>query len=152
MSFGIGNLLAFGMMISGLARRHQVLDFLSLNKHWDPFYLFVIGGVMLGNFLMFNLFKTSGSIEDSPSGPITFRVLLGSSLFGMGLGITGLSPGSGLLVAPVYLPQVILFFIPFIIIGQLIIGAFDKTLGTGLHSKNYNIHVPHSIAKTLKMH
>jgi len=152
LSFSIGNLLSLGMMISGLARRHQVLDFLSLNERWNPFFLFVIAGVMLGNFLMFNLFRTSGSIEDSPSGSITPRMLVGCSLFGMGLGISGLSPASGLLVSPVYLPQVALFFLPFIVIGQFAIGAFDKSFRTGIHSKSFSAHVPQSVSKTLKMH
>jgi len=152
LSFGIGSLLSFGMMASGLARRHQVLDFLSLNERWNPFFLFVIGGVMLGNFLMFNLLKTSGSIEDSPSGVVTPRILVGCCLFGIGLGISGLSPGSGLLVSPVYLPQVALFFLPFVIIGQIAIGALDKGLGTGMHSKTFSSKITTPIAKTLKMH
>jgi len=151
-SFGIGSLLSLGMMVSGLARRHQVLDFLSLNGNWNPFFLFVVGGVMLGNSLMFNLFKTSSAIEGSPSGIISARMIAGCSLFGMGMGMSGLSLGSGLLVSPIYLPQIALFFLPFVIIGQLAIGAFDKSFGTGIHAKSFTAHVPTPVAKTLKMH
>jgi len=151
-AFGTGSLLSLGMLVSGLARRHQVLDFLSLNGSWNPFFLFVVGGVMLGNSVMFNLFKTSSEIEDSPSGFVSLRMLAGCSLFGMGLGMSGLSLGSGLLVAPIYLPQVALFFLPFIIIGQLAIGAFDKTFRTGASSKSIGTYVPSSVSKTLKMH
>lgn len=150
-SFGIGNLLALGMMVSGLARRHQVLDFLSLNERWNPFFLFVIAGVFIGNFLMLNFFGTSGEIEDSPSGVVTPRMLIGSSLFGIGLGMSGLTPGSGLLVSPVYVPQILLFFLPFIIIGQIAVGALDKTLGTGVHSKSFSSYVPTSFQKTVKI-
>jgi hypothetical protein len=150
-SFGIGSLLSLGMLVSGFARRHQVLDFLSLNGSWDPFFLFVVGGVMLGNFAMFNLFRTSSNIEDSSSGVVSARMIAGSALFGIGLGMSGLSLGSGLLVSPIYLPQIALFFLPFIVIGQLAIGAFDKSFGTGIHAKNFSAHVPTPIAKTLKM-
>jgi len=150
-SFGIGGLLSLGMMTSGLARRHQVLDFLSLNGNWDPFYLFVIGGVMLGNSVMFNIFKTSSYIEDSPSGNVSARMIAGCSLFGIGLGMSGLSLGSGLLVSPIYLPQIALFFLPFIVIGQLAIGAFDKSFGTGIYAKGFTVNVPTPVAKTLKM-
>jgi len=152
-SFGIGSLLSLGMLISGLARRHQVLDFLSLNESWNPFFLFVVGGVMLGNFLMFNFFKTSSDIEDISSGIVSARMIAGCSLFGIGMGVSGLSLGSGLLVSPIYLPQVALFFLPFIIIGQLAVGAFDKSIGTGVHAKGFSAHVPTaSVSKTLKMH
>jgi len=150
-SFGIGGLLSLGMMTAGLARRHQVLDFLSLNERWNPFFLFVIAGVFLGNFIMLNYFRTSSAIEDSPSGIITPRLIIGCTLFGIGMGITGLTPGSGLLVSPVYLPQVALFFLPFIVIGQAAAGIFESKIGDKIHSKGFSAHIPAPISKTVKI-
>jgi len=117
-SFGLGNLLAAGLMMAGLARRHQMLDFLSFNSHWNPFLLFVLGGGFLGNYLISNFFGGSAPISGDASTKISLRTLLGCGLFGTGLGISGLIPGAGLLVSAVYLPQIILFFLPFIAIGQ----------------------------------
>jgi len=118
-SFGLGNLLSAGLMMAGLGRRHQMLDFLSLNDRWNPFLLFVLAGGFLGNLLISNFFGASapisGDISPKSLGPKTF---LGCALFGTGLGISGLIPGAGLLVSAVYLPQIILFFLPFIAIGQ----------------------------------
>ena len=127
-SFGIGNLLSAGLMMAGLGRRHQLLDFFSLNDRWNPFLLFVFAGGFFGNILMSNLLGYSapiaGGISTPSLGPKTF---LGCALFGTGLGISGLIPGAGLLVSAVYLPQIILFFLPFIAIGQFA-GGFVNNL------------------------
>jgi len=127
-SFGIGNLLAVGMMTAGLARRHQVLDFLSLNERWNPFLLFVILGAVLSNMLFFPFLPRTGVLEGGPLA-IRSKMLLGCALFGAGLGISGLTPGSGLLVSPVYLPHIALFFLPFIVLGQMVGGVFDSSRG-----------------------
>jgi hypothetical protein len=130
--FGLGNLLAAGMMAAGLGRRHQVLDFLSLNKHWNPFFAFVLLGAFLANTFLWNVaFPNRAETESLPAGSVSPRMLLGCSLFGIGLGISGLTPGSGLLVSPIYLPQVALFFLPFIVAGQMGVGFLDKMLGFG---------------------
>jgi len=131
-SFGIGGLLSAGMMMAGLGRRHQVLDFLSFNKHWNPFFLFVVLGAVGANMLLLNIvFKDKGQINDAPPSEMNLRMIIGCALFGIGLGISGLTPGSGLLVSPIYLPQVALFFLPFIIIGQFSIGMLEKFLPGG---------------------
>lgn len=127
-SFGIGNLLSAGLMMAGLGRRHQLLDFFSLNDRWNPFLLFVFAGGFLGHLLMTNFLgysaPISGDVSAKSVGPKTF---LGCALFGTGLGISGLIPGAGLLVSAVYLPQIILFFLPFIAIGQFA-GGFVNNL------------------------
>jgi len=132
-SFGIGGLLAAGMMAAGLGRRHQVLDFLSLNKHWNPFFFLVLLGAGLANMFLLNILlpQNKSEIEDLPPSSVSLRMLLGSALFGIGLGISGLTPGTGLLVSPVYLPQIALFFLPFLIMGQIFVGIVDKAFNTG---------------------
>jgi len=129
-SFGIGSLLAAGMMSAGFTRRHLVLDFLNLNnKHWNPFLVFVGLGAFLGSFILLNVFKTQEPIEDAPTGLITPRMMFGCALFGIGMGISGLTPGSGLLVSSIYLPQIAMFFLPFVILGQLGGGALGRFMG-----------------------
>jgi len=127
-SFGIGGLLSAGMMSAGFTRRHLVLDFLNVNNsHWNPFLLFVTLGAFLSSMVLLNVLKTQGVIEDAPSGLVTYRMLIGCALFGIGMGMTGLTPGSGLLVSPIYLPHIALFFLPFVILGQLggsVVGGF----------------------------
>lgn len=137
-SFGIGALLGFGMMAAGFGRRHQVLDFLSLNSSWNPGLLFVALGAVLANTFLLNLFSAGGQVEDAPqAGAVTPFQLFGGALFGVGLGISGLTPGSGLLVSPVYLPQIALFFLTTIVAGQVAGGVLERVVSGG--------------AKTLKM-
>jgi len=139
-SFGIGNLLSAGMMAAGLGRRHQVLDFLSLNKNWNPFFIFVLLGAGLANMFLLNVvFPAKGQVEDMPPSAVSPRMLVGCSLFGVGLGIGGLTPGSGLLVSPIYLPQILLFFLPFIVAGQMGIGFAEKFLGIGGSTKTAKV-------------
>lgn len=134
-SFFVGILLAAGMMTAGFTRRHLVLDFLNLNnKHWNPFLIFVALGAVLGNMVVLNLLSFKGPVEDAPLGLITPRILAGCALFGIGMGISGLTPGSGLLVAPIYLPYVVMFFLPFIIVGQLLGGIVGGFFGNSIKS------------------
>jgi len=139
-SFSFGALLATGMMVAGLGRRHQVLDFLSLNKNWNPALIFVALGAILSNMFLLNFIVPGGSaiIEDAPTSIVTPRMLLGCALFGTGLGISGLTPGSGLLVSPVYLPQIALFFLPLIAAGQLVGGALERAIGGGSKTLKIN--------------
>jgi len=119
-SFGIGGLLAAGMMCAGFTRRHLVLDFLNLNnRHWNPFLVFVAIGAVVGNMIFLNVFKSQGVVEDAPLGLLTPKILTGCALFGIGMGMTGMTPGSGLLVSPIYLPHIALFFLPFVVLGQM---------------------------------
>ena len=127
-SFGIGSLLGAGMMSAGFTRRHLVLDFLNLNNsHWNPFLIFVAIGALVGNAVLLNVFKPQGAVEDAPLGLLTPKILTGCGLFGIGMGMTGLTPGSGLLVSPIYLPHIALFFLPFVVLGQMggaVVGKF----------------------------
>lgn len=140
-SFGMGNLLASGLMIAGLTKRHQVLDFLSLNKNWNPSIFFFFIGAWLCYTWMFRMMPSMGTStsSDMPStaeessrtitsipGLMNPKVLLGCTLFGIGKGMTGLFLGSALLVSPVYFPHAMLFILPSILGGQLVGGMFDK--------------------------
>jgi len=119
-------------MAAGFGRRHQVLDFLSLNSRWNPGLLFVALGAILANTFLLNTFLPGGQVEDAPqAGGVTPFQLLGGAMFGVGLGISGLTPGSGLLVSPVYLPQVALFFLAFIIAGQIAGGVLERVFSGG---------------------
>jgi len=138
-SFGIGGLLAAGMMAAGFGRRHQVLDFLSLNSRFNPGLLFVVLGAVLTNTFLLNVFLPGSSqIEDAPQLTCTPFQLFGGALFGVGLGISGLTPGSGLLVSPVYLPQVALFFLTLIVAGQIAGGALERIAGRGSKTLKMN--------------
>jgi len=123
-SFSIGSFLAMGMLLAGLGRRHHVLALLSLK---DFSLIYVIIGAFIADLIWSksNL-SAKGEAENIPGRAFNLRNLIGAALFGMGLGISGLTPGSGLLVSPIYLPQILLFFLPFVAGGQMLINFGDR--------------------------
>jgi len=57
MTYLVGLIYGFGLMISGLCRVSKVIGFLTIGKDWDPTLLFVfLGGVVL-NTIAFNLIR-----------------------------------------------------------------------------------------------
>jgi hypothetical protein len=129
-SFGMGCLLAFGMMLAGFTKRHLVINFLSFTSGWNSFLIFVFLGAILGNIFLWNVIAPglAVNVTTEPEDRKSLRTILGCSLFGSGIGISGLLPGSGLLVAPVYLPQIALFFLPFIALGQFTVDYVDRNI------------------------
>jgi len=119
-SFFMGSLLSVGTMLSGLAQRHKVLNFLTVNSSWDPFLLFVLAASFLTNLVLFRVIL--GRFESVKPAVLTTktdsRLILGCCFLGAGLGICGLTPGSALLVTPLYLPQLALLFMPLVAFGQ----------------------------------
>jgi len=84
-SFISGGLLASGLMMAGLTKRHLVLDFLSWNKHWDASLLFFFIGAGLTQMLMAKNMpdSTQAASRDLPElwSP---KTLLGCALFEIG--------------------------------------------------------------------
>ena len=53
-SFFVGILFGLGLLISGMAKRKNILSFLWIGKDWNPSLLFVLGCGVLVNLLIFN--------------------------------------------------------------------------------------------------
>ena len=118
-----GALISFGMMCSGLARPSKMLAaFHFLGDNWSPGVLLTYLFVFLVNFLLFKCFVGR---EFGPSLPgwLSFRNFIGSGMFGLGWGITGLGPGAGLINFFI-MPWVVVFVV-FMIIGVLISDWLD---------------------------
>lgn len=84
-----------------MARRSKVNGFLTLNKNWDPSLAFVLGGACLPNFFTFNYIikkkKTpvfNNKLEVPVNKVIDWKLIVGSSIFGIGWGIGGLCNSS----------------------------------------------------------
>lgn len=110
-SFLVGAILAIGLMVSGLARRTQVINFLTFRDSWNSLLLFAFLAVIGGNGLTFNLFLRKHHHEHPHVPHHIFNVIVGSALFGAGLGLCGLTVASALVVSPVYFPEVAVFFL-----------------------------------------
>ena len=101
-SFFIGLLFSLGLTISGMINPSKVIGFLDIFGNWQPDLVFVMGGAVLTNIILFRfvlkrknpLLATNFSIPNKSN--IDLKLVLGSSLFGIGWGIVGICPGPGL--------------------------------------------------------
>ena len=130
-SYILGLIFGFGLVISGMTRITKIQNFLIIGDVWDPSLAFVMFSAVIVNFFTFNYalrnlkkpLLSGDKICVPPRGVIDARLIGGSAIFGLGWGLCGLCPGPGLLVF-FSMSQGILFVVS-LIIGQL---AFDYSL------------------------
>jgi uncharacterized membrane protein YedE/YeeE len=98
-----GLIFGWGLLLSGMTNPAKVQNFLDLFGTWDASLAFVMGGAVLVMFLFVRL--TYRKIQHDPSFEcslpsnthITRPLILGSALFGIGWGLTGVCPGPALI-------------------------------------------------------
>lgn len=116
-----GLIFGFGLALSGMTHPEKVLGFLDVAGQWDSSLLFVLSGavsVTLASFhLILNLPKPvlAPAFRVTEARNIDRPLVIGSSLFGIGWGISGYCPGPAiaLLAAPnwelwIFLPAMLL--------------------------------------------
>lgn len=94
-----GVLFSLGLGISGMVQPQKVTGFLDLFGSWDPSLIFVMFGAILVYSIGYRvvirrkipLFADNFVIPTKKE--IDWRLLLGSSLFGIGWGLAGYCPG-----------------------------------------------------------
>jgi len=97
-----GLVFGLGLLVSGMANPAKVLGFLDLAGAWDPSLALVMAGAIGVGSLAFAVAgrrPTSliGADMKLPTARhIDRRLVMGSTLFGMGWGIAGFCPGPGL--------------------------------------------------------
>ena len=97
-----GALFGAGLVISGMTDPNKVIGFLDFLGDWDPALAFVMGGAVtifgLGQWILrkrkIRLFETA--LPDTSSSPLSKRMLIGSAIFGIGWGLSGICPGPAL--------------------------------------------------------
>ncbi|HJW03278.1 MAG TPA: DUF6691 family protein [Azospira sp.] len=93
LTFGVGLILA------GMTDPAKVLAFLDFSGTWDPSLAFVMGGAIGIALVPFYLARHRElSLTGTPLPPpsrqgVEARLLLGSTLFGIGWGLSGICPG-----------------------------------------------------------
>ena len=94
-----GAIFGFGLTVSSMTNPAKVLGFLNLFGQWDPSLIFVmIGAIIVSSPFFFllkdkekPLFAQSFLIPEIKK--IDTKLIIGSSLFGIGWGSVGLCPG-----------------------------------------------------------
>ena len=97
-----GLVFGVGLIVSGMANPAKVLGFLDLTGAWDPSLALVMAGAIGISFFAFLFAKKRsrsliGADMKLPTGrTIDRRLVIGSTLFGIGWGVAGFCPGPGL--------------------------------------------------------
>ncbi len=99
-SFAVGLLFAIGLAISGMTQPQKIIAFLNPSD-WDPSLLFVMVGAVAVHAASYPFIKRRPSplLDTKWHIPtrkeLTPKLILGSSLFGIGWGLGGYCPGPG---------------------------------------------------------
>ncbi len=110
-----GLVFGLGLIISGMANPAKVLGFLDLAGAWDPSLALVMAGAIGAGFVPFLLARNRtrsliGLQMMLPTAKgIDRRLVVGSSVFGIGWGVAGFCPGPGLVAIGMGEPKALLF-------------------------------------------
>ena len=97
-----GLVFGLGLIVSGMANPAKVLGFLDVGGAWDPSLALVMAGAIAVGFVAFFFAKNrtlslmGAEMKLPTASHIDRRLVIGSTLFGIGWGIAGFCPGPGL--------------------------------------------------------
>jgi uncharacterized membrane protein YedE/YeeE len=101
-SFASGLVFGIGLLISGMSEPAKVLGFLDIFGAWDATLAFVMAGAVAVASVGFALARRQGAPMFAPAfawpsrRDIDAPLLVGSGLFGIGWGLSGICPGPAL--------------------------------------------------------
>lgn len=130
-AFIAGLLFGTGLILSGMTEPLKVQAFLDITGDWNPALALVMASAIAVAMPAFLWAKkqrktTLGQALDvANKKPVDASLLLGSAIFGVGWGLSGICPGPGLVIAATGSGNA-LVFVAFMSIGILLRRAFVK--------------------------
>lgn len=116
-AFLSGLVFGLGLIVSGMANPAKVQGFLDLAGAWDPSLAFVMAGAIAVGVIAFAIARNrSASVLGlqmmlPTSRDIDRRLVIGSTVFGIGWGLAGICPGPGLVALGMGEEKALLFVI-----------------------------------------
>ena len=114
-AFSAGLIFALGLIVSGMVNPAKVLGFLDVAGAWDPTLVMVMLGALAVTVPAFQLILRrprpllSDKFELPTKTQIDGRLIVGSSLFGIGWGLVGFCPGPAVTALASGLSEVFVF-------------------------------------------
>jgi len=127
----LGSLFGGGLYLAGMTNPKKVLNFMDIMGNWDPSLIFVMAGSIpvaaIGYRLMLRravpiIFN---SIQIPSIAAVDARLVIGSLIFGVGWGISGLCPGPAFATVLIQ-PQVTAIYLVALIAGSLAYKQFHR--------------------------
>jgi uncharacterized membrane protein YedE/YeeE len=116
-SFVCGLVFGLGLLVSGMTQPAKILGFLDVLGRWDPTLLFVMAGALAVTSLGYALARRRPKPLFAPRSlwptrtDIDRPLVVGSMMFGVGWGLSGLCPGPALENLASLSPRLIVFVI-----------------------------------------
>lgn len=116
-----GLVFGLGLIVSGMANPAKVLGFLDLADAWDPSLALVMAGAIGVGFFAFLIAKNrtrsfiGAEMRLPTSTKIDRRLVMGSTLFGVGWGVAGFCPGPGLVALGMGEPKALVFVVAMLV-------------------------------------
>ena len=116
-SLTCGIIFGIGLVISGMTNPAKVISFLSITYNWDASLIFVMSGAIIVTAPVFYLLRNNENslLGNEYSFPkktdISFKLIFGSILFGVGWGLVGLCPGPSVSSIAVFNPLTLIFLL-----------------------------------------
>ncbi len=116
-----GGLFGLGLVVSDMTNTAKVQGWLDVFGDWDPTLAFVLGGAVLPMAIAWWIAARRGRAalgNSLPSLPVPIAepdIVVGSLLFGMGWGLSGLCPGPSMAVLGFGGWQGVVFFLAMIV-------------------------------------
>ena len=130
-----GLVFGLGLIVSGMANPAKVLGFLDLTGAWDPSLALVMAGAIGISFFAFLFAKKRsrslvGADMKLPTGrSIDRRLVIGSTLFGIGWGVAGFCPGPSLVALGLGEVKA-LIFVAAMLAGMVLFELLEKRRST----------------------
>ena len=130
--FLVGLLFGLGLILSGMTDPGKIIGFLDIFGAWDPSLAFVMMGAIAVGFVAFAIAKKrtttilGGALRLPTASHIDKRLIIGSTVFGIGWGLAGFCPGPALVSMASGQIQA-LWFVSAMLAGMLAFEALERT-------------------------
>ena len=130
--FLVGLLFGLGLILSRMTDPGKIIGFLDIFGAWDPSLAFVMMGAIAVGFVAFALAKKrtttvlGGALRLPTASHIDKRLIIGSTVFGVGWGLAGFCPGPALVSMASGQIQA-LWFVSAMVAGMLAFEALERT-------------------------